>query len=125
MHLRMFELAKDALLTEGYDVLGCYMSPVGDAYNKKGLAPAEHRIRLCQLATQDSPFVMVDPWEATQSSYQRTLTVLSRVEAAVNSRAFAAEGNFTALFPIECLCFKYLSQTSQQLWWFAMSIEAL
>jgi nicotinamide mononucleotide adenylyltransferase len=57
----------------------------------KGLAPAEHRIRLCQLATQDSPFVMVDPWEATQSSYQRTLTVLSRVEAAVNSRTFAAE----------------------------------
>jgi nicotinamide mononucleotide adenylyltransferase len=57
----------------------------------KGLAPAEHRIRLCQLATQDSPFVMVDSWEATQSSYQRTLTVLSRVEAAVNSRAFAAE----------------------------------
>jgi nicotinamide mononucleotide adenylyltransferase len=35
MHLRMFELAKDALLSEGYDVLGCYMSPVGDAYNKK------------------------------------------------------------------------------------------
>jgi nicotinic acid mononucleotide adenylyltransferase len=61
------ELAKDALLSEGYDVLGCYMSPVGDAYNKKGLAPAEHRIRLCQLATQDSPFVMVDPWEVSLS----------------------------------------------------------
>jgi hypothetical protein len=93
----------------------------------KGLAPAEHRIRLCQLATQDSPFVMVDSWEATQSSYQRTLTVLSRVEAAVNSRAFAAEGNFTDFFLIECwcFCFKYLCQTSQQLWWFAMSIEAL
>jgi hypothetical protein len=29
------ELAKDALLSEGYDVMGCYMSPVGDAYNKK------------------------------------------------------------------------------------------
>jgi nicotinamide mononucleotide adenylyltransferase len=62
-------------------------------YVAKGLAPAEHRIKMCQLATQDSPFVMVDPWEAKQSSYQRTLTVLSRVEAAVNSHGFAAQGN--------------------------------
>ncbi|KAH8965738.1 hypothetical protein BDL97_04G132300 [Sphagnum fallax] len=91
MHLRMFELARDALLNEGYYLLGGYMSPVGDAYDKKGLAPAEHRIKMCQLATQDSPFVMVDPWEAKQSSYQRTLTVLSRVEAAVNSHGFAAQ----------------------------------
>jgi nicotinamide mononucleotide adenylyltransferase len=60
-------------------------------YVAKGLAPAEHRIKMCQLATQDSPFVMVDPWEAKQSSYQRTLTVLSRVEAAVNSHGFAAQ----------------------------------
>ncbi len=31
--------------------------------------------------------------QAKQSSYQRTLTVLSRVEAAVNSHGFAAQGN--------------------------------
>jgi nicotinic acid mononucleotide adenylyltransferase len=59
------ELARDALLNEGYYLLGGYMSPVGDAYDKKGLAPAEHRIKMCQLATQDSPFVMVDPWEVS------------------------------------------------------------
>jgi hypothetical protein len=35
MHLRMFELARDALLNEGYYLLGGYMSPVGDAYDKK------------------------------------------------------------------------------------------
>lgn len=28
---------------EGYDVLGGYMSPVGDAYSKPELAPARHR----------------------------------------------------------------------------------
>lgn len=85
MHLRMFELARDALLSDGYAVLGGYMSPVNDAYAKKGLATAEHRINLCQLASEDSSFIMVDPWEAKQSSYQRTLVVLKRVESSLRA----------------------------------------
>ncbi|KAH9652321.1 Nicotinamide/nicotinic acid mononucleotide adenylyltransferase [Citrus sinensis] len=80
MHLRMFELARDALNSEGYCVIGGYMSPVNDAYKKRGLISAEHRINLCNLACKSSDFIMVDPWEANQSSYQRTLTVLSRVK---------------------------------------------
>ncbi|KAL4618597.1 hypothetical protein ACB092_06G022000 [Castanea dentata] len=53
MHLRMFELARDALNAEGYCVIGGYMSPVNDAYKK----------RMCHLASKSSEFVMVDPWE--------------------------------------------------------------
>uniref|UniRef100_A0A803M331 Cytidyltransferase-like domain-containing protein n=1 Tax=Chenopodium quinoa TaxID=63459 RepID=A0A803M331_CHEQI len=53
MHLRMLELARDALNSEGYHVIGGYLSPVNDAYNKR----------------------------AKQSSYQRTLTVLTRVKS--------------------------------------------
>nr|VDC79466.1 unnamed protein product [Brassica rapa] len=37
MHLRMFELARDALHSEGFHVLGGYMSPVNDAYKKEVL----------------------------------------------------------------------------------------
>ncbi|KAK9212850.1 hypothetical protein WN943_002232 [Citrus x changshan-huyou] len=77
MHL---QLARDALNSEGYCVIGGYMSPVNDAYKKRGLISAEHRINLCNLACKSSDFIMVDPWEANQSSYQRTLTVLSRVK---------------------------------------------
>ncbi|CAE6242695.1 unnamed protein product [Arabidopsis arenosa] len=80
MHLRMFELARDELHSKGFHVLGGYMSPVNDAYKKKGLLSAEHRLEMCNLACQSSEFVMVDPWEASQSSYQRTLAVLSRVK---------------------------------------------
>ncbi|VVA33676.1 PREDICTED: nicotinamide/nicotinic acid [Prunus dulcis] len=80
MHLRMFELARDALNSQGFCVIGGYMSPVNDAYYKKGLISAEHRIQLCHLACQSSEFIMVDPWEARQSNFQRTLTVLSRVK---------------------------------------------
>ncbi|OVA10821.1 Cytidyltransferase-like domain [Macleaya cordata] len=83
MHLRMFELARDALNSEGYCVIGGYMSPVNDAYKKKGLISAEHRLQLCHLACRSSSFIMVDPWEAKQSSYQRTLTVLARIESCL------------------------------------------
>ncbi|KAG7606222.1 Nicotinate/nicotinamide nucleotide adenylyltransferase [Arabidopsis thaliana x Arabidopsis arenosa] len=80
MHLRMFELARDELRSKGFHVLGGYMSPVNDAYKKKGLLSAEHRLEMCNVSCQSSDFVMVDPWEASQSNYQRTLTVLSRVK---------------------------------------------
>lgn len=91
MHLRMFELGMDALKAEGYHVLGAYMSPVNDLYHKKGLAPAEHRIRMCELAVADSPFIMVDSWEAKQNSYQRTLSVLARIDMVVNFNNYAAD----------------------------------
>ncbi|KAF6153783.1 hypothetical protein GIB67_001016 [Kingdonia uniflora] len=84
MHLRMFELARDELISEGYSVIGGYMSPVNDAYKKKGLISAEHRIKLCELACKSSSFVMVDPWEAKQSSSQRTLAVLARIKSFLN-----------------------------------------
>ncbi|XP_015900679.1 nicotinamide/nicotinic acid mononucleotide adenylyltransferase isoform X2 [Ziziphus jujuba] len=85
MHLRMFELARDALNSEGFCVIGGYMSPVNDAYQKQGLISAEHRIELCHRACKSSEFVMVDPWEARQNTYQRTLTVLSRVKSSLES----------------------------------------
>lgn len=84
MHLRCFELARDALTSEGFCVIGGYMSPVNDAYKKKNLLSAEHRIAMCQLACTSSEFVMTDPWEASQDSYQRTLTVLSRIKNAIS-----------------------------------------
>ncbi|CAK7340712.1 unnamed protein product [Dovyalis caffra] len=80
MHLRMFELARDALQSEGYRVIAAYMSPVSDAYKKAGLLSGEHRLQMCRLACETSDFIMTDPWEANQSTYQRTLTVLQRVE---------------------------------------------
>ncbi|CAI0378782.1 unnamed protein product [Linum tenue] len=81
MHLRMFELARDALQSEGYRVIAGYMSPVTDVYKKPGLIPAEHRLRMCNLACESSDFIMVDPWEANQSTYQSSLTVLRRIES--------------------------------------------
>ncbi|ONI11375.1 hypothetical protein PRUPE_4G103800 [Prunus persica] len=92
MHLRMLELARDALSSEGFCVIGGYMSPVNDAYYKRGLISAEHRVQLCRLACQSSEFIMVDPWEARQSSFQRTLTILSRVKGSLSEAGLIPSG---------------------------------
>ncbi|CAH1421865.1 unnamed protein product [Lactuca virosa] len=78
MHLRLFELARDALNSKGFNVVGVKFIYKFDFY---GLIPSEHRIELCQLACKSSDFVMVDAWEAKQSSFQRSLTVLSRIRS--------------------------------------------
>ncbi|VVB16148.1 unnamed protein product [Arabis nemorensis] len=107
MHLRMFELARDALHSEGFHVLGGYMSPVNDAYKKKGLISAEHRLEMCNLACRSSDFIMVDPWEASQNSYQRILMVLSRVKTFFTKTHLVPEESLKVML----LCGSDLLQT--------------
>ncbi|CAK7238935.1 MAG: Nicotinamide/nicotinic acid mononucleotide adenylyltransferase 1 [Sporothrix thermara] len=87
MHLRMCEMASDwvRMVEDNYEVVGIYLSPVSDAYKKSNLAAAHHRIRMCQLAVQDtSNCVMVDPWEATQPRYVPTAQVLDHFRHEIN-----------------------------------------
>jgi nicotinamide mononucleotide adenylyltransferase len=66
------------------------LSPVGDAYKKKGLAPARDRVHMCELATdtqdQRSKFIMVDPWEALQKEYQPTARTLDHFDYELNHK---------------------------------------
>lgn len=54
MHLRMFEMAVDHVrqnMSDIYEVVGGYLSPVSDQYNKAGLASATHRfVPTCPLS---------------------------------------------------------------------------
>lgn len=97
MHLRLFELARDALTSEGFSVIGGYMSPVNDAYKKKGLLSAGHRISMCNLACRSSEFIMVDPWEANQSTFQRTLTVLSRIRSSLSDNGLVPSASLKVM----------------------------
>ncbi|RYC62325.1 hypothetical protein CHU98_g3887 [Xylaria longipes] len=79
LHLRMFEMANDyARMNTNFEVVGGYLSPVSDAYKKAGLAPSNHRVRMCELATEEtSNWLMVDPWEAIQPEYSPTRPTMS------------------------------------------------
>lgn len=77
MHLRLFELARDYMHATGkYRVVKGIISPVGDAYKKKGLIPAHHRIIMAELATKTSGWVEVDTWESLQKEWVETVKVL-------------------------------------------------
>ncbi|RDL36511.1 Nicotinamide-nucleotide adenylyltransferase [Venustampulla echinocandica] len=86
LHLRMFEMAADfAKFNTEFELLGGYISPVGDAYKKKGLAPAGDRLRMCELAVDEtSNWLMVDPWEALHTEYMPTAVVLDHFEHEIN-----------------------------------------
>ncbi|KAI0026172.1 Nucleotidylyl transferase [Xylariomycetidae sp. FL0641] len=88
LHLRMFEMANDyARINTNYEVVGGYLSPVSDAYKKAGLAASCHRVRMCELAAeQTSSWIMVDPWEAIQPQYSETARVLDHFEHEINGQ---------------------------------------
>lgn len=66
-------------------MIGGYLSPVSDDYKKKGLAPAHHRIQMCQLATERaSKWIMVDHWEAENPTYIPTARVLDHFDYEIN-----------------------------------------
>ncbi|XP_039223641.1 nicotinamide/nicotinic acid mononucleotide adenylyltransferase 1-like isoform X2 [Crotalus tigris] len=77
MHLRLFELARDHLQETGkYKVVKGIVSPVGDAYLKKSLISARHRVAMARLATENSDWLEVDDWESSQREWQETIKVL-------------------------------------------------
>lgn len=86
LHLRMFEMALDAIMEQTrFEVIGGYYSPVSSNYKKQGLAPAHHRVRMCELACErTSSWLMVDAWESLQPKYTRTALVLDHFNEEIN-----------------------------------------
>ena len=86
LHLRMFELSADYVKEKTeFEVVGGYMSPVSDAYKKNGLEKADARVRMCQLATSGSDWLMVDNFEGLSSEYIRTAVVLDHFKEQVEA----------------------------------------
>lgn len=86
LHLRMFEMALDAITEQTrFEVIGGFYSPVSSNYKKQGLAPAHHRVRMCELACErTSSWLMVDAWESLQPRYTRTALVLDHFNEEIN-----------------------------------------
>jgi len=84
MHLRLFEQAKDYGNAQGLNIVAGFLSPVTDAYKKKGLVAAHHRVKMSELATESSDWIAVDTWESSQPVYQTTIVVLDHLHFCLN-----------------------------------------
>lgn len=88
MHLRMFEIARDALQKTGkYNVIAGIVSPVSDGYKKKDLAPAKHRCAMVKHALKTSKWIRVDTWESEQPVWTETERVLNHFRVELNNQA--------------------------------------
>ncbi|XP_026729558.1 nicotinamide/nicotinic acid mononucleotide adenylyltransferase 1 [Trichoplusia ni] len=94
MHLRLFELAKDYIhsLNLG-NVVGGLVSPVHDAYGKKDLVAAHHRISMLKLALRTSSWIKISEWETQQAGWTRTRISMQYHEDMINN--FVTSGNHT------------------------------
>lgn len=64
--------------------MGGYISPVSDGYNKPDLVNWKDRVNMCKLAIEDSPWLEVDTWEASQPEYVYTIDTLRNFDRQLN-----------------------------------------
>ncbi|XP_022827419.1 nicotinamide/nicotinic acid mononucleotide adenylyltransferase 1 isoform X1 [Spodoptera litura] len=86
MHLRMFEIARDYIHTLNLgNVVGGLVCPVHDAYGKKDLVPAHHRISMLKLALRSSSWIKISEWETQQTGWTRTRVSLQYHQDTINN----------------------------------------
>ena len=97
-HLHIIGMGKAAVERLGAPFAGAFISPVHDGYGKRGLAPAKHRLAMCELAAaskatglpgiesaQADYRLSACGWEASQPELTRTLRVLQSYQAELDA----------------------------------------
>lgn len=59
-----------------YEVVGGIISPVHDAYGKKELVSATHRLNMIKISLQGNEWVKLSDWESRQETWTRTRQIL-------------------------------------------------
>lgn len=95
LHVQMFEVAERHIKSANFagpnfEMVGGYLSPVSDTYQKPSLVPAHHRLEMCALTVECTGNVMVDSWEALRCDearepvYTKTVDVLKHFDHEIN-----------------------------------------
>lgn len=80
----VLESAYNFALYSGLQILGGYLSPVHDSYGKRGLISSKQRLEMCQLAVEDSSWLMIDSWECSRSQYSPTFLVMEHFRSQLD-----------------------------------------
>lgn len=96
LHLRIMEEAKICVGSK-YEIIGGILSPVNDHYgelHKPSLKAAngQHRVSMCNSATQSSQWIGVSDFEVSLDKWTRTAVVLEAYSKALNHH-YVEEGD--------------------------------
>ncbi|KAF6038689.1 NMNAT1 [Bugula neritina] len=80
-HLRLLELARDALHKTGqYKVVKGILVPANAKYAKDNLVAAHHRLAMVKLAVDSNAWLCTDSWEVEQSQWPPTAVALDALK---------------------------------------------
>jgi len=102
MHLRIFDLAKDALARKNIQVVAGIISPTHDEYkdHKPTLITSKHRVAMVQQALATNPWIKCSTWETEQQGWTRTVKVLEHQGQIIKDSTSLESGKFChPLFP--------------------------
>eukprot|EP00472_Partenskyella_glossopodia_P008922 CAMPEP_0197526692 /NCGR_PEP_ID=MMETSP1318-20131121/18909_1 /TAXON_ID=552666 /ORGANISM="Partenskyella glossopodia, Strain RCC365" /LENGTH=202 /DNA_ID=CAMNT_0043080975 /DNA_START=185 /DNA_END=793 /DNA_ORIENTATION=+ len=80
------EAARDYVNTDipNHQVIGGFLSPVGDAYEKAGLESSKNRGKMVSEAVLSSPWISVSTWEMDQDLWTPTKRVIEHIRMTVS-----------------------------------------
>ena len=87
LHTQLLTMVRDYIMIEkgiGH-VLGALLSPVHDGYGKPSLISQQHRLKMCQLATEDIPWMGVSTIETDQTQWLETRIVFDLLQQGVDT----------------------------------------
>lgn len=105
-------------------VIGGFLSPVHDGYGKKSLVEAEHRVAMCELATEPSEWIMTDPWESKQPSYSFTHLVMTHFRRDMLMGAYGEEAAKSVAIYMVCGGDLVKALRNEEIW-IPSSLEAM
>lgn len=81
------------------------LSPVGQSYHlKDDLASTADRLTMCELACSSSEWLSVDSWEASQSEYVRTGTVMDELARRLKGAPHQRPGGASSDAQVRLVC---------------------
>nr|CCC90556.1 conserved hypothetical protein [Trypanosoma congolense IL3000] len=85
-HIDMYNVVGDVLKENGRHrslLVGGFVSPVNDRYEKEGLHSFTERAAVCEASLVNHPALSVDRWEGLQPKYVYTVFVLEHMQQEV------------------------------------------
>lgn len=132
LHVQMLTMIREHLMVKNHfaHVIGGILSPVSDGYGKASLIGEQHRLKMCQLATDDVSWVGPTSVEIDQGKWVETRLIFDQLYDAVQlvfgaeKQAFATQIQLPSIpLLIFCMGSDVFLGFRHESWWSHQDVE--